>query len=142
MYQKILIPLENKGGDSCILQHIRPLARLTSAQLVLLHVADGWVARNYERLQLAESEEMREDRSYLEQLSTQLEAEGYAVEHILALGDPAAQIIRTAEQLQCDLIAMAAHGHKLIADIFLGSTIEKVRHNTLIPVLVVRVSKE
>jgi nucleotide-binding universal stress UspA family protein len=139
MYQKILIPLENKGGDSCILEHIKPLARMTKAKLILLHVADGWVARNYERLQLAESEEMREDRAYLEQCTDTLSTEGFSVEHILALGDPAAQIIRTAESLDCDLIAMAAHGHKLIADIFLGSTIEKVRHNTMTPVLVVRV---
>jgi nucleotide-binding universal stress UspA family protein len=141
MYQKILVPLENKGGDNSILEHVKPLGRLTCAELVLLHVADGWVARNYERLHLAESEEMREDRAYLEQLTDKLKAEGFKVDHILALGDPAAQIIRTAEELGCDLIAMAAHGHKLIADIFLGSTIEKVRHNTLVPVLVVRVTR-
>jgi manganese transport protein len=36
---------------------------------------------------------------------------------------------------------MTAHGHKLVGDLFLGSTIDKVRHNTSIPILVVRAEK-
>ena len=39
---------------------------MTGAKLLLVHVADGWVARNFDQLQLAESEEMKEDRDYLE----------------------------------------------------------------------------
>ena len=66
MYQHILIPLENSTADQAILDHIKPLAKMTGAKLLLMHVADGWVARNYDRLNLAESEEMQEDRAYLE----------------------------------------------------------------------------
>jgi nucleotide-binding universal stress UspA family protein len=58
MYQHILIPLENSPADETILSHIKPLARLTNARMLLVHVADGWVARNFNQLQLAESEEM------------------------------------------------------------------------------------
>ncbi len=89
MYQHILIPLENSAADEAILDHIKPLARITGARLLLLHVADGWVARNYDRLKLAESEEMREDRAYLESRVTELRAEGFTVDHLLALGEPA-----------------------------------------------------
>ena len=39
---------------------------MTGAKLLLLHVADGWVARNFNQLKLAESEEMKGDREYLE----------------------------------------------------------------------------
>jgi nucleotide-binding universal stress UspA family protein len=56
MYKHILIPLENSPADETILTHIRPLARATGATLLLVHVADGWVARNFNQLQLAESE--------------------------------------------------------------------------------------
>jgi manganese transport protein len=53
-------------ADQTILDHVKPLARLTGASLMLMHVADGWVARHFQELNLADSEEMREDRAYLE----------------------------------------------------------------------------
>ena len=72
MYQHILVPLENSDADETILGHIKPLARLTGATLLLVHVADGWVARNFDQLQLAESEEMKQDRAYLETRTREL----------------------------------------------------------------------
>lgn len=138
MYRKILIALENSDFDEAVLSHVRRLAGLTGARLMLLHVADGWVARNYERLHLAESEEMRADRAYLEKRCQEFRDIGFTCEHQLALGEPSEQIIHTAETEKCDLIAMSAHGHKLLGDLFLGNTIDKVRHNTRIPVLIVR----
>lgn len=138
MYQRILIPIENSAADEIILSHIKPLARLTGAQLLLVHVADGFVARNYDQLQLAESEEMREDRAYLEKRQRELTAEGFACETVLALGQPASEILKLADAREIDLIAMAAHGHRLIGDIFRGSTINEVRHRTAVPILVVR----
>ena len=58
MYKTILVPVENARRDQTILRHIRPLAQLANAKLLLVHVADGWAARNYEHLKLQESEEM------------------------------------------------------------------------------------
>ena len=142
MYQHILIPLENSATDQVILDHIKPLVHLTKAKLLLLHVADGWVARNFNQLKLAESEEMKSDREYLEKVAGQLRRDGFSVETMLALGDPPAEIIKVAEAEQCDLIAMGSHGHRLLGDIFHGSTITEVRHKTLIPILLVRVQKK
>jgi nucleotide-binding universal stress UspA family protein len=141
MYQRILIPVENSAADQAILDHIKPFARMTGAQLLLVHVADGFVARNYDQLQLAESEEMREDRAYLEKRCRELREEGFICEMELALGPPANEIVRLAETRNIDLIAMAAHGHRLIGDIFRGSTINEVRHKTAIPLLLVRAGK-
>ena len=141
MYKHILIPLENSATDLAILEHVRPLVRLTGAKLLLLHVADGWVARNFNQLKLAESEEMRTDRAYLEKIAAQLREEGYSVETVLALGDPPAEIIKVAVAESCDLIAMAGHGHRFFGDLFHGSTITQVRHDTGIPLLVLRAKK-
>lgn len=141
MYSKILIPLENGFADPTILDHVRPLARMTGAKLVLMHVADGWAARNSERLNLAESEEMREDRTYLAQRTAELQAEGFEVQSLLALGEPSDEIIRAARELGVDLIAMATHGHRLIGDLVYGSTADKVRHHVDIPVLLLKASK-
>ena len=142
MYNHILIPLENSVTDRAILDHIRPLTKLTGAKLLLLHVADGWVARNFNQLKLAESEEMKTDREYLNKVAGQLRGDGFSVETLLALGDPPVEIIKTAEAENCDLIAMAGHGHRFFGDLFHGSTITQVRHQTTIPLLVVRGPKK
>jgi nucleotide-binding universal stress UspA family protein len=142
MYRHILIPLENSATDQVILDHVRPLVKMTGAKLLLLHVADGWVARNFNQLKLAESEEMKGDREYLEKTASQLRGDGFSVETMLALGDPPDEILKAAESEGCDLIALAGHGHRLFGDLFHGSTITEVRHRTSIPILVVRAPKK
>ena len=142
MYRHILIPLENSAADQVILDHIIPLIRLTGAKLLLLHVADGWVARNFNQLQLAESEEMKADRAYLESIANKLRCDGFVIQTMLALGNPPQEILKVAEGEHCDLIAMTGHGHRLFGDLFHGSTITEVRHKTSIPLLVVRVPKK
>ncbi len=141
MYQKILVTLENGRADASLLPHVAALAAQTGAALILLHVADGWAARNFDQLQLAESEEMRADRAYLEAAAAGLRAQGLRVETRLALGNPPAEIVRLADHEHCDLIAMASHGHRLLGDIIHGSTIDKVRHDTTVTLLVVRAAK-
>jgi nucleotide-binding universal stress UspA family protein len=137
MYRKILVALENGEADKRLLPHISELAKQVGAELLLLHVADGWAARNFEQLKLAESAEMKADSEYLERTAAQLRATGLPVDTLLALGNPPNEIVKIAAQSGCDLIALASHGHKLIGDIVYGSTIDKVRHNTTIPLLVV-----
>ena len=142
MYKHILIPLDNSPTDEAILHHIRGLARLTGARLTLLHVADGFMARNQERLGLDESEEMRNDRAYLEQRRAELAAEGYDVDAVLACGEPAEHILTVAERENCDLIGMSTHGHRLFGDLLFGSVASEVRHRTDIPVLLIRAGKK
>ena len=141
MYKNILVPVENTDSDRTILQHIRPLAKLTGARLLLVHVADGWAARNYDQLGLQESEEMLADRRYLSDLERELGDEGFNVGAVLAMGDPATEIIRVSREENADLIAMTTHGHRLLGDIIHGSTAEKVRHQVEVPVLLLKVRK-
>ena len=138
MYKKILIPLENSAADRAILQHIKPLAKLTGASILLMHVADGWVARNYEQLNLAESEEMKTDRTYLESVAKALRADGFEVSHVLAMGEPSDEIIKFTRKHHVDLIAMSTHGHRFISDLLYGSTADKVRHLVDVPVLLLK----
>jgi nucleotide-binding universal stress UspA family protein len=138
MYKRILVPLENGPADQTILRHVTGLAKLSGAEVILLHVADGWAARNMEQLNLKESEEMKEDRAYLERMATDLRAAGLEVDAVLAAGDPAQEIAAAAEREGADLIALATHGHRLLEDVVRGSTATALRHNTRIPVLMVR----
>lgn len=138
MYRRILVPLEHTQTDDCILSHVRELARHCNASIVVIHVADGWAARNLAALQLRESEEMKQDREYIERIAHELTDEGFRAEAILANGEPAREITAAAEREKCDLIAMATHGHKFIGDVIHGSVASDVRHTTSIPVLLVR----
>ncbi len=141
MYKHILIPVENTPADETILTHIKPLARMSGAKLLLVHVADGWVARNFNQLQLAESEEMKQDRAYLEKRSRELTSEGFSCDAVLALGEPSDEIIKLAREKDVDLIAMTTHGHRLISDILYGATADKVRHEVDVPVLLLKVKR-
>jgi nucleotide-binding universal stress UspA family protein len=138
MYKKILVALEHGNADSSLLPHVSQLASLLGSELLLVHVADGWAARNYEQLDLAESEEMIADRNYLETEARKLRDAGLVVHLHLARGNPPDEILKTAERAECDLIAMTTHGHRLLGDLIHGSTITAVRHKSRIPVLLVR----
>jgi nucleotide-binding universal stress UspA family protein len=138
MYKRILVALENSSADRTILDHVRQLATLTGAELLLVHVADGWAARNFDQLKLRESEEMKADRAYLESIRQELSGRGLTVQTKLAMGDPATELIRTAESQSVDLIAMSTHGHRFLSDLLHGTTADKVRHLVRVPVLLLR----
>ena len=138
MYKKILVAVENSAADRTILAHVRQLAALTGAEILLVHVADGWAARHFDQLKLRESEEMKIDRAYLDQLAAELAAGSLTVATELAMGDPATELIRLAEERKVDLIAMSTHGHRFFNDLLRGATVTKVRHVVKIPVLLLR----
>jgi len=139
MYRRILVPLENGPADAAILKHVTELAKLLRSQVLLVHVADGWAARNMEQLNLRASQEMKEDRAYLERITQELRQAGVEADAVLAAGDPAKEIAAAAEREKVDLIAMATHGHSLLGDVVHGTTATALRHVSRIPVLMVRV---
>jgi len=141
MYKKILVALDNTRADESLVPHVARMAQICGAQILLVHVADGWVARNYDRLQLQESEEMKADRAYLEKTAGDLRTQGLNATAQLALGNPPEEILRISETEKCDLIAMTTHGHRFLGDLLYGSTISKVRHNAMVPLLIVRAQK-
>lgn len=138
MYRRILVPLENSAYDEAILDHVARLARMCGASVLLVHVADGWVARTWRQLDLRQSEEMERDRHYLESVAARMAGAGLEVDAVLAGGDPSHEIVQLAEREGCDLIAMSTHGHRFISDLLYGSVANEVRHRSSIPVLLVR----
>jgi len=138
MFKRILVPLEHSSTDDTILTYVRQLARESKSSLVFIHVADGWAARNLKQLDLKESEEMKEDRAYIQNVCDGFRRDGYDCEALLAAGDPAKEIAETATREKCDLIAMATHGHRGLGDVVRGSVASELRHITMVPVLMVR----
>ena len=103
---------------------------------MLLHVADGWAARTYGPD--AVSAEIAEDTAYLEKIRSEFQALGIPTQAELAYGEPVNEIIKWVRQKGCDLVAMSTHGHRFLADIFLGNTASRVQHNISVPVLLLR----
>ena len=136
MYKKILVTLDGTPTDRAIIEHIKQLAAFAQSRLILLHVADGWAARTFGPD--AVSPEIVEDTAYLNRVCAEFQSAGISAETELAYGDPPTQIMKWVEQKHCDLVAMSTHGHRLIADIFLGTTATRVQHRISVPVLLLR----
>lgn len=138
IYKKILIPLDNSPSDSAIINHIQPLAQLTQAEIILVHVADGYAARLQDQLNLADSQEIKDDNKYLTDIAGTLTRKGLKATYRLLQGDPTEGILKIVDKEGCDLIAMATHGHGPLKDFILGSVAENIRHRTSIPILMIR----
>lgn len=136
MYDKILVTLDASRTDRAIVEHVKLLAKIMHSHVVLLHVATGWAARAYGPD--AVSPEIEDDMNYLQRVRSELNAEGISTEVELAYGDPAKEIVRWVQQKGCDLVAMSTHGHRFIADLFLGTTANRVQHSINVPVLLLR----
>lgn len=136
MYKIILLTLDGTPTDRAIIEHVKELARLAHSQIVLLHVADGWAARTYGSD--AVSPEITEDKAYLNKVLVEFQSAGISATAELAYGDPVTEIVRWVKKRHCDLVAMSTHGHRFIADIFLGTTASRVQHSISVPVLLLR----
>src|ERR1700722_16914658 len=97
MFKKILVALDHSKADAFLLPYIKDLARLTGAEIVLLHVSTGWAAQWQENLNLSDSKEIREDREYLEKISEDLRSDHFRVTARHETGEPARAILKTAE---------------------------------------------
>ncbi len=136
MYDTILVTLDGTPTDRAIIEHIKQLAKLAHSHLVLLHVADGWAARTYGSDAI--SPEIAEDTAYLERVRTEFQSIGISAEAELAYGEPVKEIIKWVQRKGCDLVAMSTHGHRFLADLFLGTTATQVQHSVSVPVLLLR----
>jgi nucleotide-binding universal stress UspA family protein len=136
MYDTILLTLDGTSTDRAIIDHVKQLAILAHSRVVLLHVADGWAARTYGPD--AVSPEIAEDTAYLKRIQTEFQNASIPAQAELAYGEPDKEIVKWVEQKGCDLVAMSTHGHRFLADMFLGTTASRVQHSISVPVLLLR----
>ena len=136
MYKTILVTLDATPTDRAIIEHVKSLAKLAGSAVVLLHVATGVPARY--RGPDAAGEEVEQDNVYLDSVKAEFTAAGIPTTSELAFGDPVREIIKWVNQKGCDLVAMSTHGHRFIADLFLGTTANRVQHRITVPVLLLR----
>ena len=134
--ERIAVALDRSRADAKVVSHSLRLAGAEQAGLVLLHVVDSAHAQVYGTESY--DEHTRDDEAYLEAIAAELRGYGVAVETSILHGAPAAELVRFVRENQVDLLVMGAHGHRLLGDLLHGETVDAVRHQLQIPVLVVR----
>lgn len=135
-YTRVGVAVAHGNEDKKVLSHALPLARQHDAVLCLLHVVEG--AGGIVFGPDAYDTEAREDEQYMNQLARALGHRGVEVEFFLGFGDVIKELIRLVHEQHIDILVMGGHGHRGIADLIFGSTIEPVRHGLEIPVVIVR----
>ncbi|MGO9119100.1 MAG: universal stress protein [Desulfomonilaceae bacterium] len=135
-YKRIGVALAHNGIDKKVLSHSLPLARRHDAVMFLFHVVEG--AGGVTFGPDAYDSEAREDEEYLNQVGVSLGHRGVEVEISLGFGDVSKELIRMVQEQNIDILVMGGHGHRGISDILFGSTVNPVRHELEIPVIVVR----
>jgi manganese transport protein len=136
MYKTILMPLDGTATDRVIVEHVKLLASVLGSRVVLFHVATSAAAQWHGAE--AGGEEVEKSRAYLDKIKSEFEAAGVSAETELAYGEPVREIVKRIQEKGCDLVAMGTHGHRGVADLFLGSTASPVQHSVDVPVLLLR----
>lgn len=134
-YRTILVPLDHTDRDRAAVAHATAMARLHGAALHLLHVEEGAISRLYGPQ--ASTREVHHGERYFQAIVESLLARGIGATLTIVDGNPQEQIVETAKNIGADLIVMGAHGHRGVKDLIFGATINAVRHEVQIPVLVV-----
>jgi manganese transport protein len=135
IFKKVAITVDFSKNDVNTIQHALSLGG-KEASYLLIHIVESAGA-----LLLGEQildNETKYDLENLEKYQTDLKRMGYHVNIELGYGKSAHTISDLVNQSKSNLLVMGSHGHKGIKDIIFGSTVDAVRHNVTIPVLVVK----
>ena len=135
-YNKIAVALDFSEKDKAILSHALGQGK-SNTTYMLIHVVESVSARIYE--QESDDLESRKDREHLGFYAEELKERGFHAEARLGFGSRAKEIIRLVKESNSEMLVIGAHGHSGIKDWIYGETIESVRHELKIPVLVVNV---
>ena len=129
-------PARSLRADNEAISNALSLAAPHEAR-VLFHVEEGVPSQLFGSL--ASTAEVTEGMDYLEHVAEALRESGVEVETLVRHGkNPAEEIANVANELNPDLVVLAAHGHHGLKDLIFGTTINSVRHRTKVPLLIVR----
>lgn len=131
VYRDILVAIDCSPVDESLVEQVSALALQLGATMHLLHVIHSHT--------LDQERFLREEATMiLDRYRKKLEAEGLEVRVVIRSGEPEREILREIEEKEYDLVAMAAHGHRLPERILFGSVSRVVRQNISIPLLLIK----
>jgi|DewCreStandDraft_1066081.scaffolds.fasta_scaffold00115_58 nucleotide-binding universal stress UspA family protein len=137
MFTKILVPLDGSDLAEQVLPHALMLADVCNASVRLLRVVEGPDDIDLTSVSQEESAHIRLAEDYLQGAVEYCAVLGVSVDSGIAMGSPAKQIVREAQTIGADLIAMATHVRRGIERWLHGSVAGDVLNSTHLPVLLV-----
>jgi glycine betaine transporter len=135
----ILVPHDFSETSAAAVRYAMELARRFNARLTFIHVGNSAQAAFDTEFPIG-LEDAREDaiRERLLKIVTPQEQIEFAPQFVVRPGNPAAEIVRYAQEYGADLIVMGTHGRGLVGHVVMGSVAEKVVRTAFCPVLTVR----
>ena len=134
-YARILVPLDHSDADQEALGNALSLAQLHRARITLLHVEEGVTSQLFGAQ--SSTAEIAEGQSYLDNLVNSLRHRDVDVDVLVRHGNPTREIVCAVHEVHPDLVVMASHGHRGLKDLIFGTTINAVRHQVNVPLLIV-----
>ena len=154
MYERILVPLDgSKVGEAalpCVEELLTKLAPKLKVEVILFQVVSSlthYVIAGEASVQIPYSEKeveyiKRKSRQYLEKIGESLKSKGATVKTKVATGNATQEIIKAADEVKADMVAMSTHGRSGLSRLTFGSITAKVLRGGNVPVLVVRAPKD
>ena len=133
-FNKIAIALDFSENDQKLLAYAIGQGK-ENTHYLLIHIVESASAR----LLGDESDdyESRKDKERMDDYVFQLQARGFTAEGFLGYKNRSKEIVRITKGVHADMIVMGAHGHTGLKDFIYGETVNTVRHELKIPVLIV-----
>ena len=154
MYERILVPLDGSKVGETALPYVEELVSKLSPRvkleftlfrvvpLLTHYIAAGELMTPISYTEKEMKQIQRQARSYLNKVAKGIRSEKVSVEIRVGIGNAAEEIIKTADEIDVDLIAMSTHGRHGISRWAFGSVTDKVLRGGHKPMLIVRVPKE
>lgn len=133
-FDKIAIALDFSDNDEKLLAYALGQGNKNSEYL-LVHIVESASAKLFGKD--SDDYESRKDKERMDAYVSQLEAKGFSTRGFLGFKNRAKEIVRIAKEVNADMLVMGAHGHTGIQDFIYGETVNTVRHELKIPVLIV-----
>ncbi|RYZ29565.1 MAG: iron/manganese transporter, partial [Chitinophagaceae bacterium] len=132
-YKKVAVALDFSIRDHRVLAHAASYGEGTT--VVLIHIVESASAKILR--EESDDFETQKDKEKLEMYAALLKEKNVQAEIHLGFRNRTKEIARLVKESNADLLIIGAHGHKGIKDWFYGETIDAVRHQLKIPVLIV-----
>jgi manganese transport protein len=133
-YHKIAVALDFSENDKKLISYAVGQGNINT-EYILIHVVESvsatlWGSQSYDY-------ETKKDQMQLDAYVEQLKQNGFQATSLLGFKNPAKEIVRLVKESQADMLVVGAHGHRGIKDLIYGQTVNTVRHDLKIPVLMV-----
>jgi manganese transport protein len=133
-YHRIAVALDFSENDKKLISYAIGQGNV-GTEYILVHVVESVSARLWGSQSF--DYETRKDRKQLDNYVNQLKQKGFNAKGLLGFKTPVKEIVRLVKESNADMLIVGVHGHRGLKDLIYGQTVNTVRHQLKIPVLMV-----